>query len=542
MAATSSRYGRSPIALPIIALLLIACWPSAMADVPGYKKRIVRDVFDKLVEAIRDDSSSHPQLKVTNEGSTLAGHRAADGMVIIHERLYDLCTTFGADSLNALAALLAHELAHHYLKHDVIGAVRPKVHSAVRKRFPPEQLLKEEGAADIFGGFYSRLAGFNALDLTPLLLERLYRLDGIVADSPFHLKLDERKEVAWSVEGRLQQLIATFEGAKYLTLIKRYGDAEACYDRLIAEFPSRELFNNAGVALGLHALSLIGGEDARFIYPLELDADTRLRGVEVEGGSINRSTRSPDPADSALIVRLLDSAKVRFESAIQRDPRYAPAVINLATIQVLRHQYDSAIALARKAKKLDATPRVAVLASTIESIALARRGEGAAALRLLSALEDAADLEDLVETNLAVLAGETRRNPATLGASGLRETIHGIAASERGVLRLPETRDSIDRDGERHVLSRRRWPCEVIRVESDTAWAQFVVTTRVYDGVTERGIRLGDNVEDVLRAYGDSPRIVIARQGSYYIYDYLKIIFLIGTDGGVRTWILYAEG
>lgn len=36
----------------------------------------------------------------------------------LEEKAYDICISFGADSLNALAALLGHELVHYFEKHD----------------------------------------------------------------------------------------------------------------------------------------------------------------------------------------------------------------------------------------------------------------------------------------------------------------------------------------------------------------------------------------------------------------------------------------
>ena len=90
----------------------------ALGKVSSYKKNTAQKVFDDLLRARADFRMQTPTLVVSKKEGHIAAFDPDRIQVVLDEKAYDLCATFGKDSLNAIAALLGHELIHYYEKHD----------------------------------------------------------------------------------------------------------------------------------------------------------------------------------------------------------------------------------------------------------------------------------------------------------------------------------------------------------------------------------------------------------------------------------------
>lgn len=86
--------------------------------VTGYKLSVAQKVFDDLLRARGDFRLQKPTLIVNRKEGDVASFIPDKVQIILDEKAYDVCVSFGKDSLNALAALLAHELIHYYENHD----------------------------------------------------------------------------------------------------------------------------------------------------------------------------------------------------------------------------------------------------------------------------------------------------------------------------------------------------------------------------------------------------------------------------------------
>ena len=89
--------------------------------------------------------------------------------VVLDEKAYDICVSFGKDSLNALAALLAHELIHYYEKHDWSRhfAMNNENLETARQLERMGDGLKQETEADNLGGFMAFSVGYNTYGIMP---------------------------------------------------------------------------------------------------------------------------------------------------------------------------------------------------------------------------------------------------------------------------------------------------------------------------------------------------------------------------------------
>ncbi len=509
---------------------------------PAQKKEIIQKVFKDLVNAVDPPAPLPPRLEIADieDGWALCIPEA--GVIRIDERVYDICRTFGEDSLSALAAILGHELGHYYLHHDRISTRQRRARMGDISNIT-RQRTQEESEADYFGGLYSYLAGYNTLDITPAVIHRLYDSLSLPDSIPGYLPKGERKAVASRIQDSLRKFLPFFDTGLYLALTRQFPEAQLCYRRILQIFPGREIANNSGVIYVLQALDLMASAEAGYIYPLELDDDTRLIGTNIPNGVFDRPRRVPGPYNQQLADILLDSAEEKFRYAMRKDEKYSTAVINLATVHILKHDYIGAIKLVQGVMDSDTTLKTRSLASVVLSIALSlNKSPHDAREAMESARRNAGqtDAAILVQANSAVLEKETFAVPSG-GEYGNEESIGNIRPEDTSMTWQPDLDKPVGGIYGLKIIHKGSPTrvCDLYRAEKSSSWAQFISTRERYYKTTARGVAVGDPADSVKSRYGGNPRIVRARQGSYYIYDYSKIIFLIGEDGKVRRWIIY---
>jgi len=544
---------RLPIILPLLfgLAVLLTRPPMPVPDDttldPAEKERIIKKVFDDIVKTVEPPAPNPPRLEIADINDWAQCQPDA-GLIQLDESVYDICRTFGEDSLSALAAILGHELGHFYLHRKQHSACQRRarmgnISNIIRQPKPNEEL---EAEADYFGGLYSYLAGYNTLEVTPEVMRKLYKVSVLSDVLIGYLPKDERKSVALRIQDSLRGFLPLFDAGLYLSLARQYPESNLCYDYIVKTFPGREIFNNSGVACALHALQLMGADDAKYVYPLELDDDTRLVGVNIKEGIMTRLRRVTDPKDKALVNMLLGKAEASFKKAVAKDENYGSAVINLATVYLLKSDYSDAMKFARQAMKVDTTLKMRALALMMSGIAQEMNGNHDDAKSTMREAEESArqtGAKSIVQANIAVLEKKNFYVPSGPDRGG-KEAILGIEPNDTSILWNPTFKYSVGGNHGMKLIYKGFSidAYDVYRVEKKGSWAQFISTRDSYRKKTENGIAVGDPADSVKARYGESPRVVHARQGSYYIYDYSKIIFLIDGNGKVRRWIIYSVG
>lgn len=551
------------MAIPSFSIASVETLPE---DHPVYRQ--VQAIYERLVPAF-GDGRLPPKLMVVpkevklrepvassaggNEG-TLAFEANAglltEGYIAIEERAVEVLSGLGKNRDNALAFLLAHELSHFYLRHGWVGDfgnafARTDMGRKMMKAATYEEVLKREAEADYFGGFYGYLAGYDTLGAAPRALELIYAAFGLADQLPNYPSKAERIAIAQRQQESLKKLIPVHEAGTRLLVLGRYEEAGRLFSHLAQIFPSREMFNNAGVAYALEAVRLLPPGAVPFIYPFELDGETRLRPGERLG--TRGITSRPADEHAARRLRLLRRAVESFERAGLRDSRYATAKVNTAAAQSLLGEQDEAIRLAGLALTLareEGARLPAAHALVVRGIALARTGESK---RARTELETARPIvPELVGRNVAAL----ERNDAVpvLDTAeevvGKRETIAGTSPWDQ--FKTDPT-----------VLSFTLKPAEkgqpVIGIHSrpipegdftiivlDDKLIGTVSTSRDFRKATARGVTIGAQMAEVFLRYGSSVRIVPSRQGMFHVYARAGIVFDIDADGKVGGWFLYA--
>ena len=224
----------------------------------------------------------------------------------IDDKTIAICRSMGEQAESCLAYFLGHELAHFANNHNwEMHFARQQTDESI----PQAESIKYETQADRFGGLYAALAGYDALSVAGRALALVYREYGIPPELPGYLSLAERQKLPEDARTFLSGLLPMFDAAGLLMALGDYQPAAALYDTILDQFPSREIYNNAGVALASCYNPSV---------PWLLDGSTRLP---------ERPSRG-----ATDLAELSSRARDHLERAISLDPDYAVAHLNLGLL------------------------------------------------------------------------------------------------------------------------------------------------------------------------------------------------------------------
>lgn len=308
---------------------------------PGdhYKTKVAKKVYYDLVDAVFDHRGTDiPGFEIIQKENHIARYFPRSNRIVLEEKAYDLCQKMGKDSLNALSFILGHELTHFIRNHPSgnFSCIHIDKNEEFRSR------LKHEQEADLFGLFTAYLAEYNGIEVAPKILDLLYTSYNLPENLPNYDPLKTRQQANKSAIKEIEKLIYTFETANYLTAIGEYPKAAACYESILRNYKNFEIYNNIGVLIALDAIDLSFNSNIPFVYPLELDLNSRLyKGREPYGAGFDLERRA-----------MLEKAKGYIKEALKYNQQAASAYINLACINNLLGDYTT---VAENLKKAEAS-------------------------------------------------------------------------------------------------------------------------------------------------------------------------------------------
>ena len=347
-----------------------------------------------------------------------------------------------------------------------------------------------ERDADLFGGIYGYRAGYDSLRHAPEVLDAVYQTYKLSAKLKGYPDLDQRKKIAELSLEQLRKLIPAFETANLMLLLGQYEAAANDFEDLSRKFPSREMFNNHGVAKSLQYAALRDSKDLPE-YPWVLDSGSRL---ELAAESRRGDTRTATDAE------LFAAAKQAFEEAKRLDADYVPAYVNLACLYDLNRpgdkhaplELDDAAEHIRAFPNLEATLKLAKQVFTTHAPAPRPSGSG--------------ELEIPEEDQI----GDQTASSAVSGKPGVKQyDTYTVTATQAGG---------------------RRWA--------------FISTSEKYAGKTGQGVGVGTAFPELEKAYcapdqkcGTELRTAAGR---YVAFKKAQTIFLLDDKDKVVKWFLWA--
>lgn len=344
--------------------LLIGMQSSSMASNPislAHEKTTIR-IFNQLKQARGLGELDGPFLRIVqtlpNPKFKIAMADNLTDTIYIQNDAVSICMDFmEADSLNGLAFILSHELAHvthkHGVRHQFINqfqrgfadneiaqlVLKDTTESQARTTMEQAknmsvryQIRKNEAEADLDAGFTSYLAGYSTKTAGPQFLDFAYEVFGLRKRGGLYASLSERKLIAKNTGLKLDTLIKVYELGNSMNIIGEYGDALKCYEYVAKEYESKELLNNMGVmSLSVLAQEFCGDQVPYFV-PVTLDFPPDVAGKSIESEELKLYRKH---------LNLVNTAIYYFEKSANIDDEYYVPLLNKSIALWLRNQLNT---------------------------------------------------------------------------------------------------------------------------------------------------------------------------------------------------------
>lgn len=352
-------------------IVIIIFFPLSVKSQFAYRNKLAQEVFNNLVQAFANGKGA-PELRIIplHDQQVIAEYSTLEGIPVIQidQKLINICFSLGKDSLNALAFILAHELSHYYKDDnwcmDYAG-FKFKTNPAFAKAIKEGEKYKKskEILADKEGLIYASIAGYTSFSIFNRVIDSVYIIYRLQSNLSGYPTKNERKNISRDASVDAKKWFSLFNRSIQNINDGKYDEAIDSLSYLSQKFPSREIYNNLGVAKVRKALLLKPKtyEEVnfpnRFLYPIEIENQTRLSQEEVRGIDDTKVNESNS---------LLKDALKDFQNAIRIDVKFTKGYINSACVYDLLDNWEGAIG---KVKELTVEQQSTVDAKRILAIA-----------------------------------------------------------------------------------------------------------------------------------------------------------------------------
>jgi len=298
-------------------------------------------VYNDLYRSMNDNKTLKPKLVVQKDSRQVAAYNPKGGengepVIILGTEFIQLVRSFGKDSMNALAHVLGHEMAHVFLnQNDLISSIgigyaSKELNDQLKKYKKTLQDSLFERQADEHSAFYCHVAGYRTVHLGEDVLDSIYRRfqlnDSLLSRYP---ALEERKEIVRNSQRKMGALKIMFDDGVIALIAGKYDMGRVFFRTIIKEgFNSREMYNNLGLTFLMKALDELDSLEFPFVFPAQIDVISKLE-KDTERG-VSSDTRG-----------LLEEALDNFNRAAQNAEDYPIAWINKAIVEFLLEDYSS---------------------------------------------------------------------------------------------------------------------------------------------------------------------------------------------------------
>jgi len=334
------------------------------ANLPAKSIEDVHAEVTKLVKHLHTVNGNFtlggaPKVLINEKPGPGASYNPKLHRLSIDLKVYNICQSFGDQATDALAFIIGHEMAHCYMEHHFFSKFN-NYHKCNGSELSPEK------GADIYGLFNAYVAGYKSFDIVPEVISEIYKGYRLKDNLKGYPSKQERINIGQEVQTQIQELIAIYESANYLSAIGEYDLAATSYEYILKYYQGREVYNNLGVNYALEAIYFTDKDHDLYLYPLEIDWDTRIKKPKSDRGEGDLTEEEMD-----YRMAYLTKAKKMFEKAGRMDQSYYTADINIICVLTLMKEYEQAVAYYQQTEKSKKTTMYSVNAVQKESARLA---------------------------------------------------------------------------------------------------------------------------------------------------------------------------
>lgn len=252
-------------------------------EVPAFVKKVYDDLYNNL--SITKEVSK-PILQYFSEDKEMIidyipASGGLDGKIRIGSEFVSVIRSFGADSSNALAFVLGHEMAHIFLEQsniDRVGSgyadkqlrkklkdVKDSIYTTIFERQADEQAM-----------YNAHLGGYKTTHIAENVLIKIYGHFKLKEHLKGYPTLKERVFIAHVSAYKMAALLERFDIANLALISGHYDLSSKIYESIINEgFKSSEMYNNLGLS---YLLKVIESDTLfqKYEWPIFLDSKTKL--------------------------------------------------------------------------------------------------------------------------------------------------------------------------------------------------------------------------------------------------------------------------
>ena len=288
----------------------------------------VLKIFNNIIYNIGNDFPSPPNLEFSDTQNNPAWISPSKNTIFIENKLINLIC--GDENFtDKIAYIISHEIAHHYLNHVCMRDLDFSYSSTTGnylydQSYSLEQRKNDEIQADSFGGFYSKISGYNSLSYGSEVLSEVYSHYELKKNIKGYPSLEERKEIVLANIDKTEMLANYFYLGNLSLITENYFSAKKCFDVILKNnFNSREIYNNLGLTYLTEAIKNSNEDISKYNYPIFLENNTRAK---------NELTRNSNITNN---LDLLMKAKSYFELSLEKDPKYKYPLINILIVELI---------------------------------------------------------------------------------------------------------------------------------------------------------------------------------------------------------------
>ncbi|MCP4699760.1 MAG: hypothetical protein GY862_23355 [Gammaproteobacteria bacterium] len=317
-------------------------------------ERVIRAnaVFDKIRAAA--NKKLWPEFAIVNKGPPNKPFLAVarkDNTILLSKSVTDLSYAGVSNELgdSRIAFIVGHELAHL-----ANGDLLPKAFQGSAQKKPANrQDRNREIKADEGGFIYAAIAGFS---VDKLLAEENGQTDFFIywqkqtaaKTNDTHPNPEERARALTVQLQYLLENLSWFHFGVRLIHFNRCKEAVPFLRKFQKVFPAREVYNNLGYCHLQQGMEALGSDAYLYWLPSVLDLVSQADAFSLPPEQTLQETRGlADEANASL-----KKAVRQFKLAIETDPYYIFARVNLAVTQFYLGQTAQAHATAKKALEL----------------------------------------------------------------------------------------------------------------------------------------------------------------------------------------------
>ena len=493
-------------------------------------QHIAQEVLSQIYYSIGNFQTPLPTLEIVPTKEFMAAYHPTKNKILLEQQAYDVCQSFGKDSLNALAFLLAHELVHSYQKEGWASNF-----FSYDKHGDSSHHI--EKSADVQGALGARLAGFNNQNLLSPLIQRLYeRYELIGVQMEGYPSMEERQSTTKEVSEMVENLWHIYQSGNYLSVLGRHQMAAECYRYILDFYVGKEIYNNLALQYAQVAMTFSGKKVDPYLFPFELDTESRLR-----------QTRSDalTPKERDIRRKLLNSSMAYFDLALQLDSKYFTAYINKLAIKVQKGNYQEVIELyeskrlSKKLNQLGADAASSAQARLVVGIAYASSGQKEKANSIFEALKKHADIaiQKIARINQSILAEKTLNGSYIEECAGLGVPAQPDGVSLFSVLNTPGDFLDPDRKIMHYWEAKPHSSIHVITNQKESFPFQRILSKKIKGPAN---VYVGGSLDRLLeQSEAKQYQIVAAGKHTFIHFPSCKLLFLVDKRRQIIEWTKY---